>query len=89
MAREEAAKLVEDHALIESANQRAQTIIERSQREAEAMRLEADEYAREVLVSLDSQLETMDDQIAVLLQTVRNGLLSLSKAQEQGTEAEE
>jgi cell division septum initiation protein DivIVA len=81
-AQEDAAKLAEEHAIIEAANQRAQTIIERSQREAEGLKLEADEYAREVLIALDSQLGVMDGQIATLLATVRNGLDTLTGAAE-------
>jgi vacuolar-type H+-ATPase subunit H len=81
-AQEDASKLAEDHAIIEAANQRAQTIIERSQREAEGLKIEADEYAREVLIALDGQLGVMDGQIAMLLSTVRNGLETLEGAVE-------
>jgi cell division septum initiation protein DivIVA len=82
VAQEEAAQLAEEHAIIEAANQRAQTIIERAQREAEALKIEADEYAKEVLISLDSQLGVVDGQIATLLATVRNGLDTLAGAPE-------
>jgi vacuolar-type H+-ATPase subunit H len=78
LAQDESTKLVEEHEVIALAKQRAQTIIERAQREAEVLRLEADDYAKQVLVSLDSQLGAMDDQIALLLKTVRNGLQTLS-----------
>ncbi len=82
LAQEEAANLVEEHEIIAAANQRADTIIERAQREAELLKIEADEYAREVLVVLDDQLGTLDGQIAILLTTVRNGLAKLSGAPE-------
>ena len=82
LAQEDAAKLIEDHALIEAANQRAETILERAQREALVLKRDADEYAREVLVSLDDQLGTLEDQITILLSTVRNGLDTLSQPQE-------
>lgn len=82
IAQEDAAKLIEEHALIEAANQRADTIIERAQREALVLKRDADEYAREVLVALDDQLGTLEDQIAILLNTVRNGLDTLSGPQE-------
>jgi cell division septum initiation protein DivIVA len=82
LARDEAAELVNEHELITAANQRADTIIERAQREAEALRGEADEYARGVLLSLDEQLGVLDGQIEVLLKTVRNGLHTLSGVQE-------
>jgi hypothetical protein len=82
MSQEEAANLVQDHEVIQLAQQRANTVIERAQREAEAMKLEADEYARGVLLTLESQLDGLDDQIAMLLGTVRNGLETLSGFQE-------
>jgi hypothetical protein len=81
LAQEESSKLVEEHELIRAAEQRARTIIERAQREAEVLKAGADDYAREVLVSLDGQLDTLDEQIAVLLNTVRNGLETLSRDQ--------
>jgi cell division septum initiation protein DivIVA len=82
LAQEDAARLIEEHALIQAAEQRANTIIERAQREAEVLKRDADEYAREVLVSLDDQLDTLDSQIAILLTTVRNGLETLSQPEE-------
>jgi len=82
MAQEEADQLVDEHEIMRAAAAREQTIIERAQREAEVLKGEADEYARSVLVSLDEQLGTVDKQIAVLLQTVRNGLETLSQPQE-------
>lgn len=82
LAQDQAAELVNEHELIQAANQRADTIIERAKREAEALRSEADEYARSVLLSLDEQLGVLDGQIEVLLTTVRNGLQTLSRTQE-------
>ena len=78
LAREEASELVEEHQLILAAEQRARTITERAQREAEILKSGADEYARQVLVSLDEQLDDLDAQIANLLMIVRNGLETLS-----------
>jgi hypothetical protein len=78
LAHEEADKAIEDHELILAAEQRANTILERAQREAEVLKAEADEYARGVLVSLNDQLAGMDGQIAMLLNTVRNGLETLT-----------
>jgi cell division septum initiation protein DivIVA len=77
LARDEANVMVEEHELIQAANQRAKTITERAQREAEVLRQEADEYARQVLVELRDQLGVLDDQIASLLKTVHNGLDAL------------
>jgi cell division septum initiation protein DivIVA len=86
LAQEDASKLIEEHALIEAANQRADTILERAQREALVLKRDADEYAREVLVALDDQLGTLEDQITILLKTVRNGLETLSQPQEVAAE---
>ena len=86
LAQEDATKLIEEHALIEAANQRAETILERAQREALVLKRDADEYAREVLVSLDDQLGTLEDQITILLNTVRNGLETLTQPQEAAQE---
>lgn len=78
LAKEESSNLVQEHEIIQAAEQRASTIIERSQREAEVLKAGADEYALTVLASLVDQLDTMDEQIANLQITVRNGLETLS-----------
>jgi len=83
LAQEDAAKLVEQHEIIRMAEQRGRTIIERAQREAEVLKSEADEYARQVLVSLDSQIATLEGQIAGLRTTVRNGLETLAPPAEE------
>jgi cell division septum initiation protein DivIVA len=88
LAEDDASKLLGEHELVHAAEQRANTIIERAQREALVLKQEADEYAREVLVSLDDQLGTLDGQIAVLLTTVRNGLQTLSQTPEPEPEPE-
>lgn len=82
LSRADAASLVEEHELIRAAEQRAITIIERAQREATVLKDEADEYAREVLLALNGQLDTLDEQIAILLSTVRNGLETLQGTSE-------
>lgn len=78
LSREKASNLVSEHELISLADQRANTILERAQREAAGLKAEADEYARGVLLSLDDQLHSVDEQIATLLNTVRNGLETLT-----------
>jgi cell division septum initiation protein DivIVA len=88
LAQEEADRLINEHDIIRGAAKREQTIIERAQREAEVLKSEADEYARSVLVSLNEQLGAVDSQIAGLLQTVANGLDTLSPAQEPPPEEE-
>jgi cell division septum initiation protein DivIVA len=87
LAREEAAKLVEESEIVAAANQRAQTIIDRAHRETEAMKLEADAYAVGVLQDLDGQLDAFAEQLGRLTATVGNGLKKLSKTPE--SEAEE
>jgi cell division septum initiation protein DivIVA len=82
LAKEEASGLVQEHELIQLAEQRANTILERAGREAAVLKAEADEYARGVLLSLDDQLHLMEDQIATLLSTVRNGLETMSAGRE-------
>jgi cell division septum initiation protein DivIVA len=79
LAQEDADRLIDEHEIIQGAAKREQTIIERAQREAEVLKGEADEYARSVLISLNEQLGAVDNQIAVLLKTVRNGLDTLSQ----------
>ena len=83
LAQEDAARMVEEHEIMHAADQRADTIILRAQREAEVLKTDADEYARSVLLSLKSQLEGVDQQIATLLTTVHNGLDTLSQAHEE------
>jgi cell division septum initiation protein DivIVA len=78
LAQEDAAKQVEQHEIIRMSEQRARTILERAQREAEVLKGEADEYAGQVLVSLDQQIGVLEGQIAGLRTTVRNGLDALA-----------
>lgn len=80
LAQDDAAKLIEGHELILAAEQRADTVLQRAQREAEILKRDADVYVRDVLVSLDQQLGSVDGQIAELLQTVRNGLETLNQS---------
>jgi vacuolar-type H+-ATPase subunit H len=83
LAQEDAAKLVEQHEIIRMSEQRGKTVIERAQREAEVLKGEADEYARQVLVSLDSQIGVLEGQIADLRTTVQNGLDALAQQGEE------
>ena len=45
------------------------------------MKVEAEEYAREVLIGLYDQLGTLHGETATLISTVRNGLERLSASQ--------
>ena len=80
-ANEEAARLVDlakdqveqiagEHEVAKTAQIRANTIIERAQREAESLKADADEYVAKVLSQLDGDLSKA-------LGVVRNGLLKL------------
>jgi hypothetical protein len=86
LAEVDAAKLAEDHEIITAANQRAQTVIERAQREVETLKADADNYARGVLESLGEQLGVLDSQVSTLQTVVRNGLMTLSQAGESSTD---
>jgi len=85
-ARENASRLAEDHEIVAAANIRAQTIIERAQREAEALKAGADEYATGVLQDLDGQLGTLEGQIGRVASIIRAGLAKLAKAPEEAPE---
>lgn len=77
LAQEEVETIVAEHSVLQAAEQRGHTVIERANREAEVLRAEADEYARQVLLSLDSQLRVLEQQLAGLSSTVQNGLVTL------------
>ncbi|MBN1660030.1 MAG: hypothetical protein JXA93_16640 [Anaerolineae bacterium] len=87
LAQEEVDAMVEEHEIIRAAEQRGHTVVERANREAQVLRAEADEYARQVLLSLDSQLDVLEEQLAGLLSTVRNGLETLNREPEAEVEA--
>ena len=57
LKREEAETLVAEHELVQAAEARAQTVVERAQRDAESLRADADEYVVQVLSRLASDLE--------------------------------
>ncbi len=86
MAQEKAGALVEDHELSHEAEVRAQGILQRARQEAEVLKADANEYARVVLRSLDGQLDAVEEQIANLLVTVRNGLNTLEQSPEAESE---
>ena len=67
LAKKEAAELVQRDAIMGTAQQRADNIMERARRDAEALRHDADAYVVEVLVNLE-------DDLLRALDVVRNGL---------------
>jgi cell division septum initiation protein DivIVA len=70
LSKEEAERLTGESEVTKAAQTRANTIIERAQREAEALKLDADDYTMQVLGKLDEDLTKA-------LSIVRNGLLKL------------
>ena len=71
LAKAEVERLIVDSEVNKAAQTRANTIVERAQREAEALKLDADDYTLQVLGKLDEDLTKA-------LSIVRNGLLRLS-----------
>ena len=61
--------------IVEAAHERAEQILDQARAEAEAMRLEADEYIVESLASLE-------DELTRLLNQTRNGIAKLSTEQQ-------
>lgn len=82
LARDQASGLLNEHEVLQAAEVRGETIIERARREAEEIRLDADQYVIDVLSQLEEQLNS-------LLITVRNGLSTLQQRQEERERKEE
>jgi len=76
LARDEAEALVARDVIVTTAERRAQTIVERAQREAVALRAESDDYVLQALSELEASLMRT-------LTVVRNGLekIELERAQ--------
>jgi len=70
LAREKSEGLLERDAIVEAAQTRGEQIIEQAQRDAEATRLEADNYVLETLTNLEIEMERIINQ-------VRNGIRTL------------
>ena len=75
LARQEANELVNRDGITHSAQQRADNIMERAKRDAEALRRDADVYVIEVLAKLEEDLLRS-------LSVVRNGLRKVQTEQE-------
>lgn len=71
LGRDEAQQLAAETEIAKQAQARAQTIVERAQREADALKADADDYTLQVLSKLEEDL-------AKALSIVRNGLLKLN-----------
>lgn len=72
LAREKSEGMVERDAIVESAQARAEQILEQAKLDAEATRHEADEYVLETLTSLEIEMERA-------LNQVRNGIRALQQ----------
>jgi cell division septum initiation protein DivIVA len=75
LARKEAARLSAEHSIAQSAEGRAAVIRERAEREADAIRAGADEYAFDVLCRLEQELKRT-------LTVVENGIRRIEVDQE-------
>jgi regulator of protease activity HflC (stomatin/prohibitin superfamily) len=71
LGRDEAQQLASETEISRQAQARAQTIVERAQREADALKADADDYTIQVL-------SKMEEDLAKALGIVRNGLLKLN-----------
>ena len=72
LAREQAAEMIAEHTIASQAEEKAQVVLERAQREAQEIRIGADDYALTVLRNLEQQLINN-------LGTVQNGLVTLER----------
>ncbi len=76
LANEQAMQRVSEHEIIRLAEEKGRVIVERAQREAQEIRSGADEYAQQVLQSLEAML---NDQLT----TVKNGIATLENSDQQ------
>jgi cell division septum initiation protein DivIVA len=82
LAREKSEGLLERDSIVEAAQTRGEQVIEQAQRDAEATRLEADNYVLETLTSLEIEMERIINQ-------VRNGIRTLEHTHGQTSEFQE
>ena len=75
LSRQEAGELVKRDAIVNTAQHRAENIIERARRDAEALRQDADVYIMEVLNKLEEDLMRT-------LKVVQNGLIKVQNEQQ-------
>lgn len=82
LAREKSEGLLERDSIVEAAQTRGEQVIEQAQRDAEATRLEADNYVLETLTSLEIEMERIINQ-------VRNGIRTLEHTHGQTSDYQE
>lgn len=73
-AKEDAARLTNEHAVVKTAQQQAAQIEKQAQAEAAARERGADQYATQMLKDLHARLEQFAQQIAQMQSQVYNGL---------------
>jgi len=76
LAREEAARLVSEHVIVQAAKARAEDLLAQAERDAQAIKDDADAYVLEVLGELENRLER-------LLTIVRNGIITVQERMQQ------
>ncbi len=74
LAKEDGARLTNDHAVAKSAQQQAAQINQQANATATAIRQGADEYAAQVLKELQERLDYVAQQVAALQNQIYNGL---------------
>ncbi len=74
VAREDAARLTNEHAVVKSAQERAQKIEEKAKAEAAALRAGADSYASQVLSEVQEQMQELARHLTNLQNQVDNGV---------------
>ncbi len=77
LAQEQANRMVEQNDITRAAQERAQAIEHQAGAEAQALRDDADQYVRDVLLELQQRLDDMTARLAALQGTVNNGLSQL------------
>jgi len=76
IAREKSETIVERDSLVEAAQARADEVIARAQQEAEATRMDADQYVADTLMKLELEMERIINQ-------VRNGIRTIQHTAQQ------
>ncbi len=81
--REQVARMTEQHELVRSAQERAAAVAGQAEAEAQAMRDDADQYARDVLLDLQQRLDEITARLATVQGTVNNGLSQLIEGKQE------
>ncbi len=79
LAREKADKMVEKDPITEAAQTRAEQIIAQTRQECDQMRLEADDYVHQSLLSFQAELDA-------LMRQVKNGIMTIETNQKEPKE---